>query len=147
MIEPGKPINLALRVDMEFQYTAGGVLTHKGYIRLKRMPWRDVYEHHMVMLTVLGIKVLPRNWTVHHVNRIPWDNRPANLVLIHRTAHDLISRVYIPDANRVTPWDMTAKWYDYLVGRGVSIPDLMMQGVPWYDQRVELETRKQEVPF
>lgn len=62
--------------------------TSAGYILLN-IGGRRVYEHIHVAECALG-KPLPPGAIVHHVNGIPWDNRPENLVVCPDQAYHLL---------------------------------------------------------
>jgi hypothetical protein len=56
-----------------------GTRTTGGHILLT-VDGRRVYEHVLIAEKALG-KSLPKGAVVHHINGIPYDNRPENLVI------------------------------------------------------------------
>jgi hypothetical protein len=68
---------------------------HGEYVLVKspEHPHRNqqgyVYEHRLVMERVLGRYLLPTE-IVHHINLVPNDNRPENLIVIDATQHGLL---------------------------------------------------------
>lgn len=123
-------------------HPCGGVLQPQGYIRIRRKPWRDRFEHQVVWMLSEGRLFVPVGHEVHHINYIPWDNRPENLILVNSSDHRLYGWHRRKHGKEiVTTMDMTEEQYLGLVGRGVSVPDERLMGVEWW------EAKYGEVPF
>lgn len=73
-------------------WRGGRSQTSSGHIRIwtpnhpKATKRGTVLEHILVWERVTG-KSLPDNWVIHHLNGIPNDNRPKNLLAMPRKCH------------------------------------------------------------
>lgn len=73
--------------------TRGWIITTKGYRQVlkkdhpKATSYGYVMEHRVVMEAVLG-RYLKKSEVVHHINHDKLDNRPENLVVMKKRAHD-----------------------------------------------------------
>jgi len=81
----------------------GRTTTAKGYVRLKAGPFRDHYEHRIIMWVSLQIYCpewlvprlngdgLPSGFHVHHIDGRRAHNCPQNLMLLDATIHDYLT--------------------------------------------------------
>ena len=66
-----------------------------GYVRVyapmhkEANTWGYVYEHRLIAENVIGRK-LKDNEVVHHINRIRWDNKEENLLVMDKIEHGKI---------------------------------------------------------
>ena len=77
-------------------FNGGRYIDDKGYVRVLKSDHRYankgyVYEHRLVVEKFLG-RVLHPWETIHHINEIKLDNRPANLFLTTIPEHSSIHR-------------------------------------------------------
>jgi hypothetical protein len=66
-----------------------GTKTAKGYVRLKKKPYRDKYRARVVYEKHYG--PLPPGYDVHHKNAINNDDRPENLSRVQHERHPLVT--------------------------------------------------------
>lgn len=73
----------------------------RGYILVRNARNKNgyVYEHILEWEKANG-KLLPSNWTVHHLNGIKDDNRPENLIGLPRKGHGTFSRVLLSETRK-----------------------------------------------
>ena len=69
----------------------------EGYVRWRHQ-YRDdsgakkqdcVSVHRLLAVAMFGTEVFDKNVVVHHLNRIPWDNRESNISLMTRKGHSI----------------------------------------------------------
>jgi hypothetical protein len=77
----------------------GGRYLHHGYVQIYQPQHPDadtfgyVAEHRYVMEQTLG-RPLVKGEIVHHINHVPGDNRPENLMLMSRSEHSTYHDLY-----------------------------------------------------
>lgn len=76
----------------------GRTLTKDGYI-IVTVDGQRKYEHTVIAEKALG-KTLPPKAIVHHVNGVPWDNRPENLVICPDQAYHMLLHKRMRDLNK-----------------------------------------------
>lgn len=64
-----------------------------GYVTVVLPNRRIIFEHRLVMETILG-RPLTRSEIVHHKNEIKTDNHPENLQLTNRKEHRKLHRIH-----------------------------------------------------
>lgn len=79
---PGRP---GRRGEASPTWKGGRTLYRHGYW-LVNIDGTPTLEHRLVMATELGRPLEPTE-IVHHINSIPGDNRPGNLVIVSRSDH------------------------------------------------------------
>lgn len=78
-------------VNIKAPHNMGRPQTRAGYVLLTKSG-RRIYEHLYLAEKALG-KPLPPKAVVHHINGIPWDNRPSNLIICpDQSYHFLLHR-------------------------------------------------------
>lgn len=81
-----------LSADEGFQtgrYT-GRRIDNQGYVRIYDRKTKKVIMEHILVWEQVHNKQLPKGWEVHHLNGIPSDNRPENLVALSSQKHKMI---------------------------------------------------------
>lgn len=87
------------------RYT-GKRIDGQGYVRIyDRKAQKTIMEHVLVWEHVHN-KRLPKGWVIHHLNGIPSDNRPENLVALPSQKHRL---VLAEKAKRIRELEMKIK--------------------------------------
>lgn len=118
---PGIPRGHAERIARVIR---GDVRLHSDGYRMLFLPFHPtggksyVYEHRIVMERKLG-RFLQRGELVHHINEDKLDNRPENLEVVRGSAHQVIHRSGITDAE-VAALLRAGLTQEQIVARGVS---------------------------
>ena len=128
-------------------FRGGLTLTFEGYIRITAGPNRWCMEHVVVLERKLGRPLLPGHHA-HHIDSVPWNNEPDNLVELSQPEHHKICCQLRRDPahTRVTISDMTLEQAEQLTARGVSIPKRLMECMSWYTV-AEIEETSTDAPF
>lgn len=74
------------------QWRGARWIDQQGYVWISLPDGRRRKEHRVVMETVLGRPLRPRE-IVHHRNNIPTDNRPENLEVMSQSTHGRLHNV------------------------------------------------------
>lgn len=83
-----KPNAFTGKIGPEHPCWKGGKSMQYGYIRVYDPKTRHTsFEHRLVWERANNRKV-PKDWVVHHLNGIRSDNRPSNLLAMHRKDHN-----------------------------------------------------------
>lgn len=114
-------------------FRGGLTLTFEGYIRITAGPDRWRMEHVTVLERKLGRPLLPGHHA-HHIDSVPWNNEPDNLVELPHAEHNKLCAQLRRDPNhsRVTISDMTLEQAERLTARGVSIPKHLAECMSWH---------------
>lgn len=81
----------------------GDVEDGKGYLQ-RKVDGKYVYVHRLVMAEVLGLKRLPPEVAVHHINEDKKDNRPDNLAVVTAAGHQKL-HACTPPSPKSTLWE------------------------------------------
>lgn len=103
----------APRGAMNYRWAGGKHLTKKNYVRLGYAPYRNKYEHRVIIEKLIKSQTggliwinqteIPEHMTVHHNDHRRAHNCHENLMLLDKIIHDYLSS---GDAKRKTENEM-----------------------------------------
>ena len=125
MNENGRPISYVsghssplrgkhLTGPKNFNWKGGKMISHNGYVLLKKRGYSRannhgyVFEHILVMEEHIG-RLLKLDEVVHHINHNKQDNRIENLQLMTRSEHMKLHMTKLTSGKEI--WNWRTKWH------------------------------------